>query len=242
MEKVKLVLFFLTLLFCIGEVSTATTNVYVDPPYISKTGKNVGDIISVLVKVTDVNDMAGFQFMLCWDPKVLDYDHDVNTNFADNIWSPGQYFTWDYQINTTGGYYSLAYSKKIAVSEFTGSSNLAQIFFKIKDPGLSYLYSSPLALSLTKMGDSSASPILLDVKSSKYGDNCTDISGPTSGKPDGVVNMRDINFMIQCFNSKPNLSNWSQCNIADVNYDNVVNMRDIQMTILQFNKRCMKNC
>ncbi len=61
-----------------------------------------------------------------------------------------------------------------------------------------------------------------------------DISGPTQGVYDGVVNMRDINYMILRFNSKPSSSNWNPN--ADVNNDLVCNMRDIQIAILHFNQ------
>lgn len=61
-----------------------------------------------------------------------------------------------------------------------------------------------------------------------------DVSGPIQGVPDGMVNMRDINYMILLFNSKPNSPNWNPN--ADVNSDGVVNMRDINITILNFNR------
>ncbi|HUW49117.1 MAG TPA: NosD domain-containing protein [Patescibacteria group bacterium] len=61
-----------------------------------------------------------------------------------------------------------------------------------------------------------------------------DISGPTQGVYDGVVNMRDINYMIAQFNAKPTSPNWNPN--VDVNDDGIVNMRDIQIAILNFNK------
>jgi len=61
-----------------------------------------------------------------------------------------------------------------------------------------------------------------------------DISGPTIGVYDGTTNMRDINYMILRFNSKPGLPNWNPN--ADVNGDGVCNMRDIQIAILHFNQ------
>jgi hypothetical protein len=61
-----------------------------------------------------------------------------------------------------------------------------------------------------------------------------DVSSPYQGVYDGTVNMRDINYMILRFNSKPDSSNWNPN--ADVNNDLVCNMRDIQIAILNFNK------
>ena len=61
-----------------------------------------------------------------------------------------------------------------------------------------------------------------------------DVSSANQGVPDGIVNMRDIQYMILLFNTKPNSINWNPN--ADVNNDQVVNMRDIQIAILNFNK------
>jgi len=61
-----------------------------------------------------------------------------------------------------------------------------------------------------------------------------DVSGPIIGVCDGQANMRDINYLIGKFNSKPGDSKWIPN--ADVNDDNVINMRDIQIAILNFNK------
>jgi len=61
-----------------------------------------------------------------------------------------------------------------------------------------------------------------------------DVSGPIVGVYDKTCNMRDINYMIQLFNTNPSSPNWNPN--ADVNNDGVVNMRDIQIAILNFNK------
>ena len=62
----------------------------------------------------------------------------------------------------------------------------------------------------------------------------SDISGPIQGVYDGICNMRDINYLIQFFNTNPSSPNWKPN--ADVNNDAVCNMRDIQIAILNFNK------
>jgi len=61
-----------------------------------------------------------------------------------------------------------------------------------------------------------------------------DVSSTTQGVPDGTVNMRDINYSILLFNTKPSTPKWNPN--ADVNNDQIVNMRDIQIAILNFNK------
>jgi parallel beta-helix repeat protein len=61
-----------------------------------------------------------------------------------------------------------------------------------------------------------------------------DVSSSTQGVYDGIVNMRDIQYMILLFNAKPSSTKWNPN--ADVNNDLVVNMRDINIAIMSFNK------
>jgi hypothetical protein len=61
-----------------------------------------------------------------------------------------------------------------------------------------------------------------------------DVSGAVAGVPDGIVNMRDIQYMILKFNTRPGSPNWNPN--TDVNGDGVVNMRDIQIAIINFNQ------
>jgi hypothetical protein len=61
-----------------------------------------------------------------------------------------------------------------------------------------------------------------------------DVSGPTQGVFDGTTNMRDINYIVLLFNSRPDSPSWKPN--ADVNDDGTVNMRDINIAILNFNK------
>ena len=61
-----------------------------------------------------------------------------------------------------------------------------------------------------------------------------DISSTSQGVPDGRVDMRDIQYMIIQFNTKPTSPNWNPN--ADVNDDNTVNMRDIMIAIINFNR------
>jgi hypothetical protein len=61
-----------------------------------------------------------------------------------------------------------------------------------------------------------------------------DVSSATSGVYEGIVNMRDIAYLIVLFNTRPTSPNWNPN--ADINDDGVVNMRDIAIAILNFNK------
>jgi len=62
-----------------------------------------------------------------------------------------------------------------------------------------------------------------------------DVSSSTPGIYDGVVNMKDIAYMVAIFNTKPSSPNWNPN--ADVNNDGVVNMKDIAIGVAYFNKR-----
>jgi hypothetical protein len=61
-----------------------------------------------------------------------------------------------------------------------------------------------------------------------------DVSGPTSGAYDGTCNMRDIAYLILCFNTNPSSPNWKPN--ADINNDGTVNMRDISIAVINFNQ------
>ena len=61
-----------------------------------------------------------------------------------------------------------------------------------------------------------------------------DISGPTQSVFDGTTNMRDVQYLVLLFATKPLSPNWNPN--ADINNDATVNMRDISIASLNFNK------
>jgi PKD repeat protein len=61
-----------------------------------------------------------------------------------------------------------------------------------------------------------------------------DVSGPISGVPDGIVDIRDINYLVQLFMTRPKSLNWNPN--ADINGDLVVNIRDIYIVVQNFMK------
>ena len=61
-----------------------------------------------------------------------------------------------------------------------------------------------------------------------------DVSGTTPGVYDGVVNVKDVAYMVALTNTKPGSSNWNPN--ADVNNDGVVNVRDIAIAVAYFNQ------
>jgi peptide/nickel transport system substrate-binding protein len=80
----------------------------------------------------------------------------------------------------------------------------------------------------------------------KYDDCWYDVSGPTPNMQDGVVNMRDITYLIVHFNAKASIPGsppdpkWVEAygnGCVDPYGDRVCNMRDITNAILHFNHR-----
>jgi hypothetical protein len=61
-----------------------------------------------------------------------------------------------------------------------------------------------------------------------------DITGRTQGVFDGVTNMRDIQYLVNYFNTRPTSSNWVPN--TDLNNDGVVNMRDVAIAVANFNR------
>jgi outer membrane protein assembly factor BamB len=61
-----------------------------------------------------------------------------------------------------------------------------------------------------------------------------DVSGTTPGVYDGIVNMKDIAYLVSLFQTKPSKPPWYPN--ADVNNDGVVDMKDIAIAVYYFNQ------
>ncbi|MGA2768862.1 MAG: S8 family serine peptidase [Candidatus Bathyarchaeia archaeon] len=59
-----------------------------------------------------------------------------------------------------------------------------------------------------------------------------DVSGTMPGVCDGIVDMKDIAYLISLFNTKPSSLNWKPN--ADINDDGVVDMKDIALAVAYF--------
>ena len=114
------------------------------------------------------------------------------------------------------------------------NGNYTNLFFNWSTTGFAYgnytisAYAEPV-LNETYIADNNLTciiPVHVGVSG--------DVSGPTQGIYDGTTNMRDIQYLILLFNTKPSSPNWNPN--ADVNNDGTVNMRDIQIAILNFNQ------
>lgn len=98
-------------------------------------------------------------------------------------------------------------------------------------------YSGNVTISLAFDGSNMTQQQKSNLKMMQYTPLIADVSGPTPGAPDGVVNMRDIAYIVAHFNTIPNSTNWNPaCDIygpAGVP-DGIVNMRDIAFAVLCF--------
>ena len=61
-----------------------------------------------------------------------------------------------------------------------------------------------------------------------------DVSSAASGVYDGIVDVRDITYIILLFGANPSSLKWKPN--ADLNDDGIVNLRDIQRVVLHFNE------
>jgi hypothetical protein len=61
-----------------------------------------------------------------------------------------------------------------------------------------------------------------------------DVSSTVPDVYDGIVNMKDIAYLILKFNTFPEKAGWDPN--ADVNNDGLCNMSDIAIAIINFNK------
>jgi hypothetical protein len=98
-------------------------------------------------------------------------------------------------------------------------------------------YSGNVTVSLAFDGSNMTQQQKSNLKMMQYTPLIADMSGPTPGVSDGVVNMRDIAYIVAHFNTIPNSSNWDPtCDIFGPSGvpDGVVNMRDIAFAVACF--------
>jgi len=98
-------------------------------------------------------------------------------------------------------------------------------------------YSGNITVSIAFDGSNMTQQQKSNLKMMQYTPLTADMSGPTPGIPDGVVNMRDIAYIIAHFNTVPNSTNWDPtCDIYGPNGvpDGIVNMRDIAYAVACF--------
>jgi hypothetical protein len=101
------------------------------------------------------------------------------------------------------------------------------------------VYSGNVTVKLAFLGLNMTQQQKNNLRMMEYTPLVGDVSGAIPGVPDGVVNMRDITYIILHFNTTPVSPNWDpNCDIYGPGGgpDGKVNMRDISYDILQFGK------
>ncbi len=108
------------------------------------------------------------------------------------------------------------------------------------DVNVTASYAGNVTVSLAFDGSNMTQQQKSNLKMMEYTPLAGDVSGTLIGVPDGVVNMRDIQYLILHFGTTPTSPNWDPyCDIYGQGGwpDGVVNMRDIGFAITQFNRR-----
>jgi len=150
-KKVYVGIFMFLLILAFPLSIKAVGNLYVDP---STTLTSVGDIVSVNITISDVSDLAGWEFKLYYLSSELNGTSIVEGPFLKQGGS-----TYFDIINFTDNYNSthgLAWATCVLLGEYpgvTGSGVLAAISFKAKQSG-----TSPLHLVDTLLVDSQPEP------------------------------------------------------------------------------------
>lgn len=117
---------------------------------------------------------------------------------------------------------------------------LAGVIGPYHDIIVTAVYSGNVAVGLAFDGSNMTYEQKINLRMMEYTPLLADVSGVLIGVPDGVVNMRDIAYLISRFGTTPESPNWDP--YADIYGsgglpDGVVNMRDIGFAILCFNQR-----
>ncbi|MEW6097192.1 MAG: FG-GAP-like repeat-containing protein [bacterium] len=135
-------------------VKTAKTKLTFNPSAIDTF---VGTTFSVKVLLEDVEDLAACQAQLSFDPNLLE---------VVNI-TPGP-LTLPV-IKSQFGYGRIDYASGLLEGSMSGSEILAEIEFKVKNPGITYLTFdfNPTTHRMTKMLNINSQPILFDVNEVK---------------------------------------------------------------------------
>lgn len=248
---VSMISLLLSCMVPLGKAPAETATVFVDP---RESSVKLGQTFPINVSITDVSGLIGFDFCLSYDSTVLSL---VDVQEGPFLKSVGN--TFMINLTTTGLIWlgvALYYPNEQPVSA-NGSGVLATATFKSTAAGESSLnlFSKdwkPCQIKLASDPPDNVAEIpnvaisghvVISSDPSDPPDppplNATaipgDVSGEQLGVPDGKVDMRDIQYLIMLFMTKPSSSNWNPN--ADVNNDAVINMRDINIALLNFNKQ-----
>ena len=200
---------------------------YVPPTNVPS--QDIGKTFTLKLHVDNVTNLWSWKVKLTWDPAYLSMTTDpVEGTFLNSV--NGTLFLWTPYANTPGALNEVS-DTSLGSLEATGSGDLATFNFTIIHHGYN---STAINLTGAVMQDFN-NPIAFSVVDASVRNTVPgDVASSTPGVPDGLVNMRDIAYMVSLFNTKPSSPNWNPN--ADVNGDGVVNMKDIATGVAHFNQ------
>jgi len=222
----------LTFLLISMPVKAQEAVISVDPQY---NYYGVNENFTIEVRIDNVQDLYAWQVLLTYNSSVLNVlnvayapDHILNGNVKVITVNP--------IVDNTRGYVLDGACLLGNVAGVSGSGGLFQVTFTVVGHGGS-------TLKIDTEGTVSGGMISLLLDSLLNDITFTSIDGyhhnhlvgdltGLSGKPDGVVNMKDITYLVGQFWTTPNSSNWDP--IADINVDGIVNMKDIATAVGNF--------
>lgn len=134
----------------IVHVGASKTKVYVDPK--SYTGPDIGQTFKIKITVTDVKDLAGFEFKLFWDRSLLNVTDASYTapdsSWTNPFWVPYTEPPLNNEYNATHGRFWLG-CLNLPPVPISGDFILATLTFEVMDAG-----SCTLDLRDTELTDS----------------------------------------------------------------------------------------
>jgi len=136
-ECMKKILFVLVISFILGiiVVKAQTTKLFVDPASVIDLGLTPGNTFTVYIKVSDVENLYGYDFRLGYDTTILDL---TATHTPPSIWG-SNYLTILNNVDETNGIYSLVVAAMSPAPSFNGSTSLVTLDFTVTGYGESVL-------------------------------------------------------------------------------------------------------
>jgi hypothetical protein len=226
-----LILPMLLLLLVSLPVRASDALIYVEPQY---NYYGVGESFTVEVKVDNMQSLYAWQVLLTFNSSVLNVLDAVYA--SDHVFSGLEYVCVNPVIDNVLGYVLHGACLLGPSDGVNGSGGLFETTFSVVGPGESTLKIDTEAVVpegiVTLLLNSSIKDMAFS-SSDGYHHNhfrC-DVTG-LNGKPDGLVNVRDIAYPILLYRTTPESSSWDP--VADVNVDGIIDMRDIGTVVLDF--------
>jgi len=154
----------LSLAFDIQPAKTEpTTKILVDPPDVTK---NMGEIFSVRVNISDVTNLYGLEIQFWWDSTLLEYVSKSvripkNTYPDGVLWAPAmKVIDW---VDKAAGTYRLVVASLAPALSFSGTGTVFIMSFKVLREAACYLH-----FAYTVLADKAGNPIDSEAADGKF--------------------------------------------------------------------------